>query len=43
MHIDIRHEIRHDRMALLGILVLALILFMAVFAPLLSPLSLIHI
>ena len=39
MHIDIRHEIRHDRMALLGILVLALILFMAVFAPLLSPYS----
>ena len=39
MHIDIRHEIRHDRMALLGILVLALILFMAVFAPLLTPYS----
>lgn len=39
MHIDIRHEIRHDRMALLGILVLALILLMAVFAPLLTPYS----
>lgn len=39
MHIDLRHEIRHDRMALLGILLLAIILFMAIFAPLLSPYS----
>ena len=39
MHIDIRHEIRHDRMALLGILLLAIILLMAIFAPLLSPYS----
>lgn len=39
MHIDIRHEIRHDRMALLGILLLAIILIMAIFAPLLSPYS----
>ena len=39
MHIDLGHEIRHDRMALLGILVLAVILFMAIFAPLLSPYS----
>ena len=39
MHIDIRHEIRHDRMALLGVLLLAIILLMAIFAPLLSPYS----
>jgi len=39
MHIDLGHEIRHDRMALLGILVLAAILLMAIFAPLLSPYS----
>lgn len=39
MHIDLGHEIRHDRMALLGILVLAVILLMAIFAPLLSPYS----
>ena len=39
MHIDLRHEIRHDRMALLGILLLAIILFMAIFAPLLTPYS----
>lgn len=39
MHIDLGHEIRHDRMALLGILVLALIMLMAIFAPLLTPYS----
>lgn len=39
MHIDLGHEIRHDKMALLGILVLTLILLMAVFAPFLSPYS----
>ncbi len=39
MHIDLGHEIRHDRMALLGILVLAAILLMAIFAPFLSPYS----
>jgi peptide/nickel transport system permease protein len=39
MHIDLGHEIRHDRMALLGILVLAVILLMAIFAPLLAPYS----
>ena len=39
MHINIRHEIRHDRMALLGIIMLAIILFMAIFAPLLTPYS----
>jgi len=39
MHTDLCHEIRHDWMALLGILVMGLILLMAIFAPLLSPYS----
>jgi peptide/nickel transport system permease protein len=39
MHINPRHEICHDPMALLGIAMLAIILFMAIFAPLLTGYS----
>ncbi len=39
MHINLRHEIYHDPMALLGALMLAIILLMAIFAPLLSRYS----
>jgi len=39
MHINLRNEIYHDPMALLGMVMLAIILFMAIFAPLLSGYS----
>ncbi len=39
MHINPWHEISHDPMALLGMIMLAIILFMAIFAPLLSGYS----